>query len=226
MTRRFLFVPSPGQYWRPATEIMLRLKTLFPDDWEHILDVYREYASSAGGTAAGDDLLLMIIEAGVRFGERLSQLPGHSFLEVCCGLGIPSLTYSFLSRTSVRALDIDPKILSFAEDLKDRLGCDVEFECRDVFEDRPELREGEMVVAEKPASYKKNTLEVEYTIRNWCAIGGHGLALIPSFLGEDTPTTYSERCVKYGKKLKQVGFKVESERVFEPLPYRWIIATK
>lgn len=205
---------------------MLRLKTLFPDDWEHILDVYREYVSSVGGATAGDDLLLMIIETGVRFGERLSRLPGRSFLEVCSGLGIPSLTHSFLSQTSVRALDIDPKILSFAEELKDRLGCDVEFECRDVFENRPELKDGEMVVAEKPASYKTNALEVEYTIRNWCAIGGHGLALIPSFLTKDTPTTYSERCVKYEKKLKQVGFTVENERVFEPLPYRWIIATK
>ncbi|MCK4517096.1 MAG: class I SAM-dependent methyltransferase, partial [Spirochaetaceae bacterium] len=146
--------------------------------------------------------------------------------EVCSGLGIPCLTYTRLTQARVRALDIDPKILSFAEDLRDRLGCDVEFECRDVFQDRPELREGEMLVAEKPASYKKNSLEVEYTIRNWCAIEGQGLALIPSFLTADTPITYSARCAKYEKRFKQVGFKVENEQVFGPLPYRWIIATK
>ena len=88
------------------------------------------------------------------------------------------------------------------------------------------MQKGELLIAEKPASYKKSILEVEYNIRNWCAIEGHNCALIPSYMGTDTVTSYSERCGKYEKKLKQVGFKVENQQICEQLPFRWIIATK
>jgi len=170
--------------------------------------------------------MLALLEVGVRFGERISQLHLNGFVEIGCGMAIPSLTLAKLGHTKGTAIDVDPKILAGAEDLKRRLGCDLEIECRDVFGDRPELRNGDLLIAEKPASYKRNVLEVEYTIANWCKIEGHDLAMIPSYLHEDTPTSHSERCETYKRKLRQVGFKVENRRVHEQLPFRWIIATK
>ena len=156
----------------------------------------------------------------------MSQLPMDGFVEIGCGLAIPSLTLARLGRTGVRAIDIDHKVLACAEDLKNRLGCELEIQCSDIFENRPELQKGELLIAEKPASYKKSILEVEYNIRNWCAIEGHNLALIPSYMGTDTVASYSEKCEKYEKKLKQVGFKVENKQICEPLPFRWLIAIK
>lgn len=205
---------------------MLRFKTLFPDDWKYILDVYRKFLSSTGGKTVKEDLLLMLIETGVRFGERLSRLHFNRFLEICCGLAIPSLTLACLFQKNVKASDIDSRILSLAGSLRDHLGCVLEFQCQDIFNDRPELEKGELLIAEKPASYKKNILEVEYNIRNWCAIEGHNIAFIPSFIEGDTLISYSERCAKYENKFRQVGFKVENKQIYEPLPYRWIIATK
>lgn len=205
---------------------MLRLKVLFPDHWEYIIAEYREFVLSSGGNPIKDDLLLMIIESGVRFGERLAQIDFINFTEICCGLAIPSLTLAFLGRTGGKAIDIDPKILSFAERIRDRLECDLEFQCLNIFENRPQIKKGDLLIAEKPASYKKNLLEVEYNIRNWSAIEGINLALIPSINQGDTITTYSERCEKYEKKLKQVGFKVENSQIFEKLPYRYVIAVK
>jgi len=148
------------------------------------------------------------------------------FVEIGCGLAIPSLTLARLGNTGIRAIDIDPKVLAWVQELKRRLECELEIQCRDVFEDRPGLQQGDLLLAEKPASYKTSVLEVEYTIRNWCAIEGHNLALIPSYMGTDTVESYSERCEKYGKKLKQAGFKVENKQIREPLPFRWLIAMK
>lgn len=203
-----------------------RLNAIFPDDWQSILNVYKDFIYSTGGSTVNENLLLTLLEVGVRFGERLSRLHPDGFVEIGCGLAIPSLTLAKLSHTNGRAVDIDPTVLSYAEDMRDRLGCDLEFQCRDVFEDRPKLQKGELLIAEKPASYKKNILEVEYNIRNWCTIEGHNLAVIPLFMDTDNLTSYSLRCEKHEKKLRQVGFKVENRQICEQLPFRWLIATK
>jgi len=203
-----------------------RLEMVFPDDWQSMLNVYKDFIYSTGSQPVNENLLLILLEIGVRFGERLSRLHPDGFVEIGCGLAIPSLTLAKLGHTNGRAVDIDPKILSYAEDMRDRLGYDLEFQCRDVFEDRPELQKGELLIAEKPASYKKNILEVEYNIRNWCVIEGHNLAVIPSFMDTDTLISYSLRCEKHEKRLRQVGFKVENRQICEQLPFRWLIATK
>jgi len=83
-----------------------------------------------------------------------------------------------------------------------------------------------MLIAEKPASYKNNSLEVEYNIANWCKIEGHNFAIIPMFMGTDTRDSYLQRCAKYEKKLRQTGFKVENKQVVDELPVRWLIAVK
>lgn len=204
----------------------ISLKAIFPDDWQYILSVYKGFISSTGSQVANEDLLLILLEIGVKFGQRLSRLKMDGFVEIGCGLAIPSLTLARLGNTGVKAIDIDPKILACAEDLKNRLGCELEIQCSNIFENRPKLQKRELLIAEKPASYKKSILEVEYNIRNWCAIEGHNLALIPSYLGTDTVESYSERCEKYEKKLRQVGFKVENQQVCEQLPFRWLISIK
>ena len=203
-----------------------RLKTIFPGDWQYILSVYKGFLSSTGSEVTNENLLLNLLEIGVKFGERLSRLHLNGFVEIGCGLAIPSLTLGKLGRTEGKAVDIDPKVLACAEDLRDRLGCELEIQCRDIFENRPKLQRGELLIAEKPASYKKSILEVEYSVRNWCAIEGHNFAMIPSYTGTDTVTTYSERCEKYEKKLRQVGFKVENQQICEQLPFRWLISIK
>ena len=205
-----------------------RLEVIFPDDWQYILTIYKNFVYSTGARAATEKLLLTLLEVGVRFGERLSRLHPDGFVEIGCGLAIPSLTLAKLGHTGGRAVDIDPKVLSYAEDMSDRLGlgCALEFQCRDVFVDRPKLQKGELLIAEKPASYKKNILEVEYNIRNWCTIEGHNLAVIPSFMDGDDLISYSLRCEKHEKKLRQVGFKVDNRQICEQLPFRWLIATK
>ena len=205
---------------------MSRLKAIFPDDWQYILKVYKDFMFSSGAKSVNEKLLLMLIEIGVRFGERLSNLQMNGFVEIGCGLGIPSLTIAKLNSNRVIAIDVDQKILDYAQDLNDSLECDVELECYDIFEDRPKLQKGYILIAEKPASYKKNILEVEYNIRNWCVIEGHNLAVIPSYMDTDTFDSYSERCSMHEKKLRQVGFKVENKQICEQLPFRWLIATK
>jgi len=203
-----------------------RLKAVFPDDWQDILQTYMGLLSATGSRFDGEELPLALVEVGVIFGSRLSELALGGFVEIGCGLGIPSLTLAKLGRTGGRAVDVDAKVLARAEGLRQRLGCDLDFQCRDVFADRPELENGQMLIAEKPASYKKNTLEVEYKIANWCKIERHNLAMIPSFLETDTFAAYTERCGEYDRKLRQVGFKVDNRQVYERLPYRWIIALK
>ena len=203
-----------------------RLKAIFPGDWQYILDVYKGFISSTGSQVANEDLFLTLLEIGVKFGERLSRLNLNGFVEIGCGLAIPSLTIARLGHAGGKAIDIDPKVLACAEDLRNRLGCKLEIQCCDIFENRPKLQRGELLIAEKPASYKKSILEVEYNIRNWCAIEGHNFAIIPSCLNTDTIASYSERCGKYEKKLKQVGFKVENQQICEQLPFRWLIAIK
>jgi len=203
-----------------------RLKSVFPDNWEYVFDVYKEFLSTIGLRDTNEPLILMLLEIGVEFGERLSRLHLNGFVEIGCGLAIPSLTLAKLGLAGVKAIDIDPKAIACVEDLKNYIGCELEVQCRDILENRPKLQRDELLIAEKPASYKKSILEVEYNIRNWCAIEGHNLAIIPSFLDTDTLTSYSERCEKYGKKFKQVGFKVENRQICEQLPFRWLIAIK
>lgn len=199
---------------------------IFPHDWQYILNVYKDFTLSAGTQAASEELLLGLLEVGVRFGERLSRLEPNGFIEIGCGLAIPSLTLARLGNQRGKAIDVDPKVLLLSEDLKNRLGCELDFQCCDVFEDKPKLQKGNLLIAEKPASYKKNILEVEYNISNWCKIEGHNFAMIPSYMNEDTLVSYSERCKKYEKKLKQVGFEVENKQVCDQLPFRWLIASK
>ena len=205
---------------------MSTLTSIFPDDWQYISQVYKNFLHTIGIQIATENLQFALLEIGVRFGKRLSQLNPNRFIEIGCGLAIPSLTLAKLGKSRVKVIDIDPKVLSFVEDLKNRLGCELEIQCSDFFENRPKLQKEELLIAEKPASYKKNILEVEYNISNWCKIEGHNFAMIPSFLNEDTLISYSERCRKYEKKLKQVGFTVENKQVYNKLPFRWLIATK
>ena len=202
-----------------------KLKEIFPEDWEYILSVYKGFVCSAETQKVSEELLAALLEIGVRFGERLSKLNLNGFVEIGCGLAVPSFTLAKLGNKG-KAIDIDSKVLSIVEALKDRLESDLEIQCCDIFKNRPELKKGELLIAEKPASYKKNVLEVEYNIANWCKIEGHNLAMIPSYLNEDTLSSYSERCAKYEKKLKQTGFKVENRQIYEYLPFRWLIATK
>jgi len=203
-----------------------RLKAVFPKDWQYILNVYKGFLFCTGSQAANDNLLLALLEIGVKLGEELSGLHANGFVEIGCGLAIPSLTLARVGNPGGKAVDIDPKVLSRAEHIRNRLGCNLDLQCSDVFENRPKLHKGELLIAEKPASYKKNTLEVEYNIRNWCAIEGHSFALVPSYINGDTPASYSQRCEKYERKLKQVGFKVENQQICEQLPFRWLIAIK
>jgi hypothetical protein len=205
---------------------MSRFKAIFPNDWRHILKVYHKFICPPGSKPVHEKLPLILLEIGVRFGERLSQYQANGYVEIGCGLAVPSLTIAKLGRPDVLAIDIDPEVVSKAETIKEEIGCDFEVRCGDVFEDRPKLQKGQMLIAEKPASYKKNTLEVEYIISNWCKIEGHNFAIIPTFLNTDTLDSYSERCAKYEKKLRQVGFKVENKQACDELPVRWLIAVK
>jgi len=202
------------------------LEETFPDDWRDILDAYMDFLASSGAEFSSESLPLALVEVGVRFGRRLSELPLNGFVEIGCGLAIPSLTLAKLGRAGGKAVDVDPALLACAQQLGERLGCRVQYQCRDIFADRPSLQNGELLIAEKPASYKSNTLEVEYNISNWCKIEGHNIAMIPSFLKGDSIPSYSERCAQREKKFRQVGFKVENRQVYEALPYRWLIATK
>ncbi len=136
--------------------MLARLEVTFPDDWQYIPTIYKNFVYSTGARTVNEDL----------------------------GSAIPSPTLAKLGHAMGRAVDIDPEVISYAEDVRERpgLGCALEFQCRDVFEDRPKLQKGELLIAEKPASYKKSILEVEYNIRNRCTIEGHNLAVIPSFI--------------------------------------------
>lgn len=205
---------------------MSRLKAIFPDSWQYILQVYRRFISPPGSAPVQERLPLILLEISVRFGERLLRFQKSGFVEIGCGMAVPSLTLAKLGCCDLIAIDIDPKVVSRAESIRERVGCDFQIQCADVFKDRPKLQERQMLIAEKPASYKKNTLEVEYNISNWSKIEGHNFAIIPTFLGTDTPDLYSERCAKYEKKLRQVGFKVENKQACEELPVRWLIAVK
>jgi len=203
-----------------------KLRAVFPDNWQHIVSSYKGFVSAQGMDGVNEQLLLALVEVGVRFGERLSRLPLNGFVEFGCGLGIPSLTLAKLGHTGGKAVDLDPKVIAAATKLKSHLGCELEIECYDIFNNRPTMQKGEMLVAEKPLSYQNNPLEVEYNLSNWCKMERHHLALIPSYLHTDTMTAYSERCAKYEKGLRQVGFKVENQKICDLLPFRWIIATK
>jgi len=206
--------------------VISRLKAIFPEDWQYVLGVYKGFLCCKSSQAVSEDLLFGLLETGVRFGERLARLPLDGFLEVGCGLAIPSLTLAKLGRKGGRAVDIDPKVLACAEDLRNHVGCDLEIGCRDIFKDRPKLNEGDLLIAEKPASYKKNVLEVEYTIANWCKIEGYNFATVPSYIDTDTRDSYAQRCAEYERKLRQVGFRVENRGICEPMPFRWLIANK
>ena len=205
---------------------MSRLKAIFTDDWQYILEVYHKFICPPGSEPVNEKLPLILLEIGVRFGERLSQYQTKGYVEIGCGLAIPSLTLAKLGCSGVLAIDVDPKVVAKAEAIKEKVGRDFEIRCADIFEDRPKLQNGQMLIAEKPASYKRNTLEVEYAISNWCRIESHNFALIPTFLDTDTLDSYSERCAKYEKKLRQNGFKVENKQACDELPVRWLIAVK
>jgi len=203
-----------------------RLKTVFSEDWYQVKEMYMQFLVDSGTDTIKEELLLYLLEVGVKFGERLSQIHSGGFVEIGCGLGIPSLTLARLGNDRGRAIDIHPAALLFAQKLRDLLDCRLRIEQRDVFKERPILHKDDLLIAEKPASYKKNALEVEYNIANWCKIEGHKLAMIPSFLPTDSITSYSDRCESYSKRLRQVGFQVDNQQIHEPLPYRWIIALK
>ena len=205
---------------------MSKLRTIFPNDWKHIMNTYKGFVASSGAGSTSEKLLFSFVEIGVRFGERLAELKPNGFVEIGCGLAIPSLTLARLGIEGGKAVDVDPKVLSLVKDLTQVLECGLDVQCHDIFENRPELQKGQLLVAEKPASYKKNTLEVEYNLSNRCKIEGHNFAIIPSFLKDDTLEAYAERCGTYEKRLRQVGFKVENRQVIAQLPYRWLIATK
>ncbi|MCD6347074.1 MAG: hypothetical protein J7L96_06620 [Bacteroidales bacterium] len=205
---------------------MSKMESIFKDEWQYILEVYSKFICPPGSKTVNERLPAILLEMGVRFGERLSQYQMNGYVEIGCGMAIPSLTIAKLGCRDVLAIDIDSKVVLKANQIKEKVGCDFVIRCADVFKDRPKLQKGQMLIAEKPASYKKNTLEVEYIISNWCKIEGHNFAIIPTFMSTDTQDSYGERCAKYEKKFRQVGFNVENKQVCDELPMRWLIAVK
>jgi len=202
-----------------------KFKQIFKDEWKDIFEIYKNFILSAGAQA-NDNLLLAFLEVGASLGERLFSIPAERFVEIGCGMAIPSLSLVKLGHKNVTAIDIEPKILSYAEAISKAAKCQLDLQCYDIFEKRPKLENNDMLIAEKPLSYKKAPLEVEYMIMNWCKIERYDFTLIPSVLKKDTIDSYSERCEKYQRRAKQVGFKVENKQACDQLPYRWLIAVK
>jgi len=128
---------------------MSTLKTIFSDDWQYISHVYKNFLRTIGIQTATENLQFALLEIGVKFGKRLSQLKPNRFVEIGCGLAIPSLTLAKLGKRRVKVIDIDPKVLTYVEDLKNRLGCELEIQCSDVFKNRPKLQKDELLIAEK-----------------------------------------------------------------------------
>ena len=205
---------------------MLRFNFIFKDEYKYVKEIYQEFINTTSAGNINDKILLLLLEIGTRFGERLGELKAKNYIEIGCGLAIPSFTLVKLGHKAVTAIDIDPGVMAFTEKIKIHLQCELNLKCFDIFKTRPEIKKGDLLIAEKPASYKKNTLEVEYNIANWCKIEGYNFALIPSFLKTDNVRSYIERCVKYEKKYKQSGYKVENKQICEELPLRWLIAEK
>jgi len=104
-----------------------RLKAVFPDDWKYILNVYNNFISTDGTQKIDEAILLTLLEIGVRFGEKLSELHMNGFVEIGCGLAIPSLTLAKLGNSG-RAVDVDSEVLIYVQDLKNHLGCNLKID--------------------------------------------------------------------------------------------------
>ena len=102
---------------------MSRLKAIFTN-WPYILEIYRQCVSHPGAEAMTDTVLLIMREIGVGFGDRLSEYRKTGFLDIGCGLAIPSLTLAGLGCPDVLAIEIDPKSVSKKETIKEEVGGD------------------------------------------------------------------------------------------------------
>ena len=150
------------------------------------------------------------VEKDVRIAKAIAEHEPEHFIEIGCGLAIPSLTLTKLGYSG-EAFDIGRGWFPYIDALKERLELDLKVDEIDFFDWEPNLPEGTFLIAEEPRENRGRNLEegvLELAIKQ-----GLNLAMIPVIKGTEKERSYRDQ--EIADRLSSEGYNTEIMRLYD-----------
>ena len=206
---------------------------VFGRDTEFLIQIYIEQTKNANCDILPELEYLAgkySVERDVRLGHAVAQHNPRYFVEVGCGLAIPSFTLMKMGITSGEAIDRNPEWFQYLEGMKSRLSLDLNVRLEDFYEWNPDLPEGAFIIAEEPWENPNRVKNLEEDILRFVIERGLNLALLPTrnSVERSQKSEYEKRFQGYIDRLGSEGYDVTTVDLsdLEGFDYTTIIAVK
>lgn len=179
-----------------------------------------------------DGKLVYYLELGVNLGHLVSQYldkKEQRFIEIGCGLAIPSLTLLKLGFSNGEAFDSHTNSIILGQRLNEDLGLNLEYTIQDFFKWKPKFYERPFLIADKPRGSEYDRLgnyHFEQSIVDFAIEKDSNLAIVPCKEEDMEEKTYLERCNSYIEVLESKGYQVNITKASPVWIDRVIIAKK
>jgi len=204
-----------------------KTKTIFPEEWSFFVKNYRNYLNEVGNYEISSYKILDLIEMGVLFGERVFEMSFERYVEIGCGMALPSITISKLGGNNVIAFDIDMTVLNFTKKNIERCKANIDIGLMDFNFSRIDSHKNEIWIAEKPNNWK--TFEnFELNILKKAISKNVNIAIAPTINYNNSKLSvknYIQKCKNIELRLKKYGYEVENAEITKGFPIRWVIGT-
>ena len=181
---------------------------IFGNDSEKLIRKFLEYMRPLGEGMSDAEKIRFAknyVEISVLLGALVAYHKPAAFVEIGCGLAIPSLTLVKMGITSGNAFDIEHRV-HWGRELASDLGLTLECIERDFYQWDADLPKGTFLIADKPGSVKKNDNKMESDIVRLAIKLSLNIALIP-YLGKSKHIL--RRCAEYARKLNLSQYRTD-----------------
>ena len=206
---------------------------VFGRDADFLIQIYIEHNRNRGNAPPPELEYLLSkysVERDVRLGRAIAQHNPRYFVEVGCGLAIPSFTLMKMGINSGEGIDRNPDWFQYLERMKSKLGLDLNVRLEDFYEWDPDLPEGTFIIAEEPWENQNRVKNLEEDILRFVIERGLNLALLPTrnSVERSQKAEYEKRFQGYIDRLGSEGYDVTTADLsdLEGFDYTVIIATK
>lgn len=185
--------------------------------------VYQAWIQKELGRDVAEWRVIALMDADLMFGKRLFRTGISNYLEIGCGLALPSIAVMRLGGCNVRAFDISMDIVNVARRMRDAAGMNFPLGCLDFNHSRIDTREKSVWYANKPMGMGGGE-DLLWRILVRGIRKRVSLALVPRYGAEDNGKGYHALCQRVVKRMRLGGYETQWGKLHPEMPLRWILA--
>lgn len=217
---------------------MTLTREIFGEDTEKLIEAY--FKSLKGSSIPGDyphwainNHIVNSIEASAQLAEMVAAHRLEHFVEVGCGLGIPSLTLGKLGYNG-EAFDKNPRIIELGKQLAASLGLpNTRYTNRDFNYWFPTAPKGTFLIAETPNDLENSNFERD--ILELAIEKEYNIAIVPTIEGVPVrhPAAHAmarmgveQKCAEFMERLIHEGYSTAMVPIEHMFAYNVVIGVK